>query len=118
MHTVEPAQWENMQLRGWASGDPSNCQSDYGVNDYMGGILDRYVNTVVESLIFSKLLFAINIFLCRKFLKKRKKGPSPFFHSVKVPFSVFVTIKISSSSPVSALIYAIKSTSSIFPLNS
>lgn len=26
-------------------------------NDYMGGILDRYVNTVVESLIFSKLLF-------------------------------------------------------------
>ncbi|MBE6391681.1 MAG: DUF1559 domain-containing protein [Lentisphaerae bacterium] len=34
------AQWENMQLRGWASGDPSNCQSDYGVNDYMGGIED------------------------------------------------------------------------------
>lgn len=26
-------------------------------NDYMGGIIDRYVNTVVESLIFSKLLF-------------------------------------------------------------
>lgn len=26
-------------------------------NDYMGGILDRYVNTVVESLIFTKMLF-------------------------------------------------------------
>ena len=31
------AQWENMQLRGWLSGDPSNCQSDYGINDYMCG---------------------------------------------------------------------------------
>ena len=31
------AQWENMQLRGWASGDPSNCQSDYGMNDYVAG---------------------------------------------------------------------------------
>ena len=31
------AQWENMQLRGWVSGDPSNCQSDYGVNDYIAG---------------------------------------------------------------------------------
>lgn len=31
------SQWENMQLRGWASGSPSYCQADYGVNDYMGG---------------------------------------------------------------------------------
>jgi hypothetical protein len=28
-----------------------------GKNDYMGGIIDRYVNTVVESLVFSKILF-------------------------------------------------------------
>lgn len=26
-------------------------------NDYMGGILDRYINTIVESLIFTKILF-------------------------------------------------------------
>lgn len=26
-------------------------------NDYMGGIIDRYVNTVTESLVFSKMLF-------------------------------------------------------------
>ena len=31
------SQWENMQLRGWASGSPSYCQADYGINDYMGG---------------------------------------------------------------------------------
>ena len=40
------AQWENMQLRGWASGDPSNCQSDYGVNDYMGGIEDDNIKAM------------------------------------------------------------------------
>ncbi len=28
-----------------------------GRNDYMGGIIDRYVNTIVESLIFTKILF-------------------------------------------------------------
>ncbi len=28
-----------------------------GKNDYMGGIIDRYVNTVVESLVFTKILF-------------------------------------------------------------
>ena len=28
-----------------------------GKNDYMGGIIDRYVNTIVESLIFTKILF-------------------------------------------------------------
>lgn len=28
-----------------------------GRNDYMGGIIDRYVNTVVESLVFTKVLF-------------------------------------------------------------
>ena len=28
-----------------------------GKSDYMGGIIDRYVNTVVESLIFTKILF-------------------------------------------------------------
>lgn len=26
-------------------------------NDYMGGIIDRYINTIVESLIFTKILF-------------------------------------------------------------
>ena len=40
------AQWENMQLRGWASGDPSNCQSDYGVNDYMGGVEDGNIKAM------------------------------------------------------------------------
>lgn len=28
-----------------------------GKSDYMGGIIDRYVNTVVESLVFTKILF-------------------------------------------------------------
>lgn len=28
-----------------------------GKNDYMGGIIDRYVNTIVESLVFTKILF-------------------------------------------------------------
>ena len=39
-------------------------------------------------------------------------------YSVKVPFSVFVITKVSSSSPVSGFIYVKNSISSIFPWNS
>ena len=38
--------WENMLLRGWASGDPSNCQSSYGINDYMAGIEEDNVKAM------------------------------------------------------------------------